>query len=347
VLGLTAAGSKPSPLAPSRKVFAKEQADAEAAKAEKAADIKRKVILEKKLLDKAARAEERKRQVDAKQKAKVEQAQARHEAAQARVRARREAEAEAVAVDTDELSAGTEGGDASSAARTQPAADTHAADMRRQMLQARAAGAAAKAKLAQETAAAEQLQKKATSVDENGVKWRMRPDGTKVKIVRKACPEGEELRSVVQEMATEAGWSEHKLNSRLSGFQGDEQGYRSIWLLLRKEQKTKAKLDKLKTTADLQIPDGTEQDIHLQSTDGLQEPPESTKQHPVQDNQQRTLDGDDECRDKSAAAEDDDAGVTERKTWQKGRKALIPKPWKRKTKKAAAPDVNTDAAGVG
>ena len=49
------------------------------------------------------------------------------------------------------------------------------------------------------------------------MKWRTRPDGTRVKIVRKACPEGEELRSAVQEMATEAGWSDHKLTSRLSG----------------------------------------------------------------------------------------------------------------------------------
>jgi hypothetical protein len=350
--------TKPSPLAP-RKVFAKEQADAEAAKAEKAAEIKRKEILEKKLLDKAARAEERKREVDAKQKAKVEQAQARHEAAQARVRARKEAEAEAVAVGTDDGSAAVEGGDA----RTQPAGDTHAADMRRQMLQARAAGAAAKAKLAQETAAAEQLQKEATSVDEDGVKWRMRPDGTKVKIVRKACPEGEELRSAVQEMATEAGWSEHKLISRLSGFQGDEQGYRSIWLLLRKEQKTKAKLDKLKavqTTAELETPDATEQvrsevDADLQATNELQKldvstdgapcTSLSTRQDPAEDNSQNTSDGDDGCRDTGATVDDSDSGAAERKPWQKGRKALIPKPWKKKNKKkakqrTAAPDAN-------
>ena len=73
----------------------------------------------------------------------------------------------------------------------QPAGDTHAADMRRQMLQARAAGAARKAKLVQETAEAEKLQKEATTVDEDGVKWRTKADGTRVKIVRKACPEGE------------------------------------------------------------------------------------------------------------------------------------------------------------
>ena len=100
-------------------------------------------------------------------------------------------------------------------------------------------------------------------------------------------------------MATEAGWSDHKLTSRLSGtetrvlhynfilkigmqhhfaktgsgqtypdrestqkrdrcvsagFQGEEQGYRSVWLLLRKEQKTKAKLDKLKSVGTEAVP---------------------------------------------------------------------------------------------
>jgi hypothetical protein len=141
--------------------------------------------------------------------------------------------------------------------------------------------------------------KKHTCFVADGVKWRTRPDGTRVKIVRKACPEGEELRSAVQEMATEAGWSDHKLTSRLrgketrvlhynfilkigmqhhfaktgsgqtypdrestqkrdrcvsAGFQGEEQGYRSVWLLLRKEQKTKAKLDKLKSVGSEAVP---------------------------------------------------------------------------------------------
>jgi hypothetical protein len=159
--------AKPTPAAAAPlQDFAKEQAEAEAAKA---AEIKRKENLEKKLLEKAARAEERKREVDAKQKAKAEQAQARHEAAQARVRARKEAEAEASASSglgaADGSSAAGGSGSDTPAAKTQPAGDTHAADMRRQMLQARAAGAAKKAKLAAETAAAEKLQKDATSVD--------------------------------------------------------------------------------------------------------------------------------------------------------------------------------------
>ena len=355
--GPTGAGStKPGPMAPPRKGILKEQADAEAAKE---AEIKRKDNLEKKLLDKATRAEERKRQVDAKQKAKVEQAQARHEAAQARVRARKEAEAEA-AVSPGRTTA--EGSATTSEA--QPAPDTHAADMRRQMLQARAAGAAVKAKLAQETAAAEQLQKEATTVDEDGVKWRTRPDGTKVKIVRKACPEGEELRSAVQEMATEAGWSEHKLISRLSGFQGDEQGYRSIWLLLRKEQKTKAKLDKLKvvqTTASVGTLGQTVQvntDVVADpqaahevqrtpvSTDEMPRSPVSMKHDAVQGNGQSPANSTDGRCDDGVKTERADGGAAEGKTRQKGRKALIPKPWKKKNKAQSKQDPTSDAQGV-
>lgn len=41
--------------------------------------------------------------------------------------------------------------------------------------------------------------------------------GTRVKIVRKPCPEGQGLRTAVMEMASAVGWSEYQLNSRLGG----------------------------------------------------------------------------------------------------------------------------------
>lgn len=68
----------------------------------------------------------------------------------------------------------------------------------------------------------------------------------RVKIVRKACPEGEALREAVQQMASAAQWPEHKLQSRLSGFGSEAQALRSVWLMFRKEEKAQAKLEKLK-----------------------------------------------------------------------------------------------------
>ena len=87
------------------------------------------------------RADERKREVDAKARAKVEQAKARHAEAQARFQARQLANAEAEAA-----AAAAEGSPTDGAA---PADDTdrlampgtHAADMRMQILAAREAGA--------------------------------------------------------------------------------------------------------------------------------------------------------------------------------------------------------------
>ena len=83
----------------------------------------------------------------------------------------------------------------------------------------------------EEAAAAQALQQANTVVEEDGSKYRTRPDGTRVKIVRKACPEGEALRTAVEEMAAAAKWPAHQLESRISGWGSEEQGLRSVRFL--------------------------------------------------------------------------------------------------------------------
>ena len=110
----------------------------------------------------------------------------------------------------------------------------------------------------EEAAAAQALQQANTVVEEDGSKYRTRPDGTRVKIVRKACPEGEALRTAVEEMAAAAKWPAHQLESRISGWGSEEQGLRSVWLLLRKQEKEAAKLEKLRASQKAEAADASQ-----------------------------------------------------------------------------------------
>eukprot|EP01051_Picozoa_sp_SAG22_P007034 SAG22_NODE_481_length_9943_cov_50.747562_4_plen_810_part_00 len=251
----------------------------EEAAAEAAAEAAVAVAAEKRVANKMAKVEERMARLAAEKAEKAEKAATRRKAAAARAKARRPPP------EVDGGDGGTET-DANGDGVPGPVADdidkeygvgTHAADMRRMMLEARKKAEDVNLAAKAEAAQAEEYFKERTEVDDDGVKWRFKADGTKVKVVRKPCPEGEELRAAVQAMATSAGWSDHQLQSRLGGWgsvrspgrqlatlsptaymnpslQGlfapgpqEEQGLRSVWLHLRKEEKKQAKLEALQS----------------------------------------------------------------------------------------------------
>eukprot|EP01052_Picozoa_sp_SAG31_P034743 SAG31_NODE_4100_length_3583_cov_6.440011_3_plen_636_part_00 len=175
-----------------------EAAAAEAAAAEAA---------EMRVAEKTARAAERRRKMAEAKAEKAEKAAARRREAAARAKSHKmvdEAEATVAPEDSTASICLAEGID------REYMAGTHAADMRKMMLEARKRDESAKAIAAAEAAAAEAHFRDCTKLDSDGTKYRIKPDGTRVKVVRKPCPQGEDLRAAVHDMAKAAGWSEHR-----------------------------------------------------------------------------------------------------------------------------------------
>ena len=82
------------------------------------------------------------------------------------------------------------------------------------------------------------------------------------------------------------------------------------------------------------------------STDEMPSSPVSMKHDAVQGNGQSPANSTDGRCDDGVKTERADGGAAEGKTRQKGRKALIPKPWKKKNKAQSKQDPTSDAQGV-